>query len=807
MLVTTARTAIVLVVVASAASADPLTCNLGGYKATPGLTASAGDNTLTLTWDGDKNQELRLRFAIDGGTPTIRELAVRRKGSQWATLASNVTADYRVVSGVRRMSNQQMSPLRGLGVELTPAIVDKYRWDPFWDAPLDLSEPGGRGGNPPPAEGVANQPGLPRKPDEIKRASIVYRATSCDVKTNGARLEVSFGGAQLGVFAGTLQYSIFKGSNLIQQEILATTSQPWVAYKYDAGLKGLTTNGGARVTWRDTANNWQDYRFGGATNDDPVPLKTTGRLVIAERGSAGSIAVFPPPHNFFWAREVSINLGYNWYRKDSETSFSIGIRQAEHEDASEGQGNFALYSARPGTTQRLTMFLYPTADAGQATYQSALAFTHGDHYKAVAGYQVMNHHYHMDLGQRLGAAGSLDADIPDLVALKALGINIVSQIDSVGGGADATPEGAVYPGGRPVAAARTETAAAPPPSAAGGGRGAGPGGRGGVGPAAQNGAAGGRGRGDALQVRYNSIEGARRHSDSNFLVMPDQEYYGSPLGGHTDLLFSHAVYWTGGRAPNQPLVDNDPKYGKVYHIGSASDLMEMARREDVLINMPHPRTKGSTGYPDSVKDLSFFNDPHYQGVGFRWGMGLDRSEERLCEIRCLPLFDDMNNWVADKPIPPKYILSISEARHQQPGDEIYATSPVTYVKLDALPKSDDASPIIQALMRGDSFVTSGEVLIPTYVVKGTGAQRTIVADVEWTFPLNFVEVVWGDGTRSDRQVISTTDLPPMGSHHFEIPFSASGRRWVRFAAWDSAGNGAMSQPIKLSSPTSTAGGR
>jgi len=109
MLVTTARTAIVLVVVASAASADPLTCNLGGYKATPGLTASAGDNTLTLMWDGDKNQELRLRFAIDGGTPTIRELAVRRKGSQWATLASNVTADYRVVSGVRRMSNQQMS--------------------------------------------------------------------------------------------------------------------------------------------------------------------------------------------------------------------------------------------------------------------------------------------------------------------------------------------------------------------------------------------------------------------------------------------------------------------------------------------------------------------------------------------------------------------------------------------------------------------------------------------------------------------------------------------------------------------------
>ena len=131
--------------------------------------------------------------------------------------------------------------------------------------------------------------------------------------------------------------------------------------------------------------------------------------------------------------------------------------------------------------------------------------------------------------------------------------------------------------------------------------------------------------------------------------MPTRSITAVPLGGHTDLLFSHAVYWTGGRAPNQPLVDNDPKYGKVYHIGSADDLMEMARREDVLINMPHPRTKGSTGYPDSVKDLPFFNDPHYQGIGFRWGMGLDRSEERLCEYPLSAAIDDMNNWVADKP--------------------------------------------------------------------------------------------------------------------------------------------------------------
>ncbi len=222
------------------------------------------------------------------------------------------------------MSNQQMTPLRGLGVELTDDIVDRFRWEPFWDAPLELSEPTGRQGNPPPAAGVANQPGLPRKSEEITRAEAFYRVTSCDVKTNGARIEVTFPGVQLGVFTGALQYSVFKGSNLIQQDLVASTPKPWVAYKYTAGLKGLSTTAGTRVAWRDIANNWQDYRFGGAANEQEVPLATTGRVVIAERGAAGSIAAFSPPHTFFWAREIAINLGYNFYKKENDGTFSFG---------------------------------------------------------------------------------------------------------------------------------------------------------------------------------------------------------------------------------------------------------------------------------------------------------------------------------------------------------------------------------------------------------------------------------------------------------------------------------------------------
>jgi hypothetical protein len=67
--------------------------------------------------------------------------------------------------------------------------------------------------------------------------------------------------------------------------------------------------------------------------------------------------------------------------------------------------------------------------------------------------------------------------------------------------------------------------------------------------------------------------------------------------------------------------------------------------------------------------------------------------------------------------------------------------------------------------------------------------------------------MWGDGVKSERQMIPTTDLPAMGSHHFEIPFNATGRKWVRFAAWDSAGNGAMAQPVKLNAAAPSPGAR
>ena len=100
---------------------------------------------------------------------------------------------------------------------------------------------------------------------------------------------------------------------------------------------------------------------------------------------------------------------------------------------------------------------------------------------------------------------------------------------------------------------------------------------------------------------------------------------------------------------------------------------------------------------------------------------------------------------------------------------------------------------VNALRAGDYFVTTGEVLLRNWALNG----NTYSAEAEWRFPPEFAELVWSDGKKVERQIIDMRDKPPASSHKFSIPFQAAGKKWVRFAVWDSAGNGAFTQPVHL----------
>ncbi len=739
----------------AALAGDALSCKLDRYAAGP-LTASMAPNAVDLAWKGANGQDMAMRLGVVSGVPVIERLAINGQ-----TIGENLRVEYKVTTGFRRMSNQQMVPLRELGIEITDKEIEDHKWDAFWDSPLDMRPPPvrrpppaapgapapppgspaaqaplGLGGNPPPAAGVASQPGLPRNPNEVAHVLAKYAADGCSVISEGARLSVSFPKMTAGVFAGELVLTVFEGTNLIKADFVAKTDGKSVAFKYNAGLTGLPIAANSSVLWRDTGNMDQAYTLKGKQNEDIVPLFAANRLVVGKTPT-GAVAAFPPPHTFFWAREHEDNPGNNWYRKDSATTYSIGIRQPEMETEEEYFANWALYSAPPGTEQHMSTYFYPVLGSEAGAFDGALAFTSKDRYPSLPGYKVMASHFHTSLGERVLETGNLDTRLPDFEVLRSAGVQIANLADR--------------------------------PSDRDGRR----------------------------LVTMNALyEAAQRQSDDTFTVMPSLEN-SAILGGHWDLLNSKPVYWLEGRKEGEPFTRTDPKYGTVYNVGTPAEMMEMVKRENLLVYMPHPRTKGSTHYPDAVKETLQFNDDNYRGVGWRWGMGSDLSEKRLSEKRVIPLFDEMANWMTAKSLRPKYLLSITETYRKGPGDDIYANGPVNYLRLNSLPVGGDYSPVIDVLKKGDYFVSTGEVLIPNHSITGTGRTMVLNADLKWTFPLDFVEVVWGDGKKTFSKVVPTKDLPAFGSKSISVPFDGRGAKWVRVAAWDTAGNGAMTQPVEI----------
>lgn len=749
---------------AAVVHADSLNCSLAQYRSVPGLTAAVDQDSLLVTWSGQNGADLRARYAIDAGQPVMRELAVKRAGGSWTVVGRNLSPEYHVVSGIRRMADDQANPLRANGVELTQDVIDKHRWYAFWDAPLVMPgsqemkdeaawrrsqqapEGAGRGRGQADARDplVPNRTlGTPRTPSEVRRADSSFRTTSCRVKTDGASLVVSFPGLSMGIFSGDLEFTVYKGTNLVRMDAAAATSEPWVAYKYDGGLRGFSTELTPRVTWRDVGGHPQHQQFGGVVNATLARVKAQNRLIVAEGGGA-AVAVFPPPHTFFFTREKDTNLGYVWYRKDAEGRFGVGVGMPEREEEPRYVQNFALYNAPPRTVQKMGVYLYVSPEPGEPARQAALSFTHGDAFKPLPGYKTFVNHFHLDFTGRQRLSGSFDTTFEDLMAMKSLGLNVIGLSDF---------HFELHPND-------------PGPL--------------------------------RLADQKDYFDASRRASDADFLVVPWEEP-SAYFGGHYNILWPKDVYWTKVRQAGQPFVEEVPGYGKVYHTGSAEDVQAMMDAEGGYWYHAHPRTKNTAGYPDFSFDKPYVKNDRYLGVAFKPGMGQDNSEARMCDYRCFDAIDTMNNRYAGLGLRPKYVVADIDTYKKGPEDDLYANFPVNYLRIDRTPgPNDDYTPVLKALRDGNFFVTTGEILIRSYSVAGTGAQRTITADLEWTFPMSFVEVVWGDGKKVERQIVPATDLGPFASKRFTIPFDATGKSWVRFAAWDSAGNGAFVQPVWLS---------
>jgi hypothetical protein len=301
---------------------------------------------------------------------------------------------------------------------------------------------------------------------------------------------------------------------------------------------------------------------------------------------------------------------------------------------------------------------------------------------------------------------------------------------------------------------------------------------------------------------YEMFGECRRVSDDAILFLPGEEA-NVHLGprdpktpqGHWLYLFPRPVAWTMKRAKDQPFSE-DRGLDVIYHVGNRDDMLRLLETEKGLAWTAHPRIKASNWTPDAYKDEPFFKSPSWLGAAWK-AMPADLSRERLGD-RALDLLDDMANW-GDR----KYVLGEVDVFKIDHTHELYGHMNVNYLRLDRVPKfEEDWTPILDALRKGRFFVTTGEVLLRSFTVGGKGSGETATADrpevafeLEWTFPMRFAEVVSGDGKTVHRERIDLGDTGPFGRKTLSLSPDLAGRRWVRVAAWDIAGNGAFSQPV------------
>jgi uncharacterized protein YfiM (DUF2279 family) len=246
------------------------------------------------------------------------------------------------------------------------------------------------------------------------------------------------------------------------------------------------------------------------------------------------------------------------------------------------------------------------------------------------------------------------------------------------------------------------------------------------------------------------------------------------------------------RQPSQPFQEKDPRYGTVYNTADARELLELVRAENAFVYQTHPRTKGSMGFPDQIRDSEQFLDPRYIGTGWK-AMNSDLSLPHL-SARGFKMLDDMNNWGLRK-----FALGEVDVFQIDDTHELYSHMNANYVKLDRLPEFDHYGEMLDAVANGRFWVSTGEVLLPD--VQATAAspdEIEVKARVEWTFPLRLAQIVWGDGKEAHWETIPLETTREFSSAAYDWKIAARGWRWARIAVWDVAGNGAFTQPVQAS---------
>jgi len=572
--------------------------------------------------------------------------------------------------------------------------------------------------------------------------AVKFDKGSTSVATHGAQTVVKIAGVKCEPFKGDLEITLYNGSPLFNVAAVISTQKDSTAILYDAGLTSKRDIW-ANVVWSDVKGNLQHEK--GVKTDQSKNLEVKYRTVIGEN-PGGSLALFPAPHQYFYPLDEAFNLKFTWKGSNYLNlipDYGIGIRQ----DPLGDKRYVPWFNAPPNTKQRLNFFCLLSTGNAAVSLAEVKKFTHNDTYVPLAGYKTMASHFHNEFISDVVLSGKPVPEKPEFVeVLKKTGLNIVKLAEFHGPGHPKGPD-----------STRLKEL-------------------------------------DAL------FKQTKRLSNTDFLLLPGEEA-NNFYGGHWLAFFPKPIYWIMSRKSDQAFESNDPKYGKVYRVNDKEEMLKLLEQEHGLAWTAHARTKASTGYPDKYKEEDFFKSETFMGAAWKAIPG-DLSLPTLSK-RVLNLMDDMANWGLKK-----HIISEADIFTITEQNEMYAHLNVNYLQLDKVPNyADGWQPVLDVMRKGKFFVSTGEVLIPGFNMSGKGAGETLKLDnngkavvnmqLNWTFPLSFVEIVSGDGVKVYRDRINLNTTEAFGKKAFSWPLNLKGRKWARVEAWDIATNGAFTQMVWL----------
>lgn len=653
-----------------------------------------GENEVEITWGTENSEKCRLQLNLEKNKPLFSSIAIGSNGD-FETLLADVDPVF-----ILNVGSRTLKPENG--------------WTIFFDK-------------------------VPTRP--YKSHKLDFDKKEMKITKHGKRTVIAISDISAPDFNGSLEITIYNSTPLFNIAAVIATEKDSTAILYDAGL--TSAKSWKTVAYADTSDSLRHIKTSEQNASVNVPVKYRS---IMGANAQGSLAVFPPPHQYFYPLDEAFNLKSVWYGtgyRDMVKDFGIGIRHDPKGDAR----YVPWFNSPPNSVQRLNFFCMLGPGSPDKLLEEIKKYTHKDEYVPLENHRTFASHFHNEFVMNVVMANKPIPVKPEFVdVFKKMGVDIVHLGEFH---YTAHPKG-------PDEVRLKEL--------------------------------------DAL------FEQCKRLSDKEFLLLPGEEP-NEFLGGHWMGFFPKPIYWIMSRETDKPFVTDDPNYGKVYRIADKKEMLRLLELENGLAWTAHPRIKGSTGYPDAYKEETFFKSDRFFGGAWK-PMPADLSVPKL-GLRVLDLMDDMNNWGAKKKI-------IAEAdlftiTHE---NEMYAHMSVNYLQLNVLPDfSQGWQPVLDVLEKGRFFSTTGEILIPSFTVDGKNSGETvhlngastanIEVEIDWTFPLNFVEIISGDGEQVFREKFDLNQTEAFGLQNFLFSVNLSNRKWLRLEVWDIAANGAFTQTVYL----------